>query len=174
MKRLLVTLSLAAAVAAVSAAPAAAQTTPPAPAGATKPAAPATKKPAGAGRTVEITGGDDMKYSLTSIAAKPGETLHIVLKTTGTIPKIAMAHNFIALNAGVDAAKFSQDAMTARDTDYVPAARKADILASTGLAGPGETVEVTFKVPAKAGTYPYICTFPGHFAAGMKGDIVVK
>jgi azurin len=174
MKRLLVTLSLAAAVAAVSAAPAAAQTTPPAPGGATKPAAPATKKPAGAGRTVEITGGDDMKYSVTSIAAKPGETLHIVLKTTGTIPKIAMAHNFIALNAGVDAAKFSQDAMTARDTDYVPAARKADILASTGLAGPGETVEVTFKVPAKAGSYPYVCTFPGHFAAGMKGDIVVK
>jgi azurin len=174
MKRLLVTLSLAAAVAAVSAAPVAGQTTPPAPAGTAKPAAPAAKKPAGAGRLVEITGGDDMKYSVTSIAAKPGETLHIVLKSTGSIPKIAMAHNFVALNAGVDAAKFSQDAMTARDTDYVPAARKADILASTGLAGPGETVEVTFKVPAKAGSYPYLCTFPGHFAAGMKGDIVVK
>jgi azurin len=174
MKRLLVTLSLATAVAAVSAAPLAAQTTPPAPAGAAKPAAPATKKPAGAGRLVEITGGDDMKYSVTSIAAKPGETLHIVLKSTGSIPKIAMAHNFVALNAGVDAAKFSQDAMTARDTDYVPAARKADVLASTTLAGPGETVEVTLKVPAKAGSYPYLCTFPGHFAAGMKGDIVVK
>ena len=174
MKRLLVTLSLAAAVAAVSAAPVAAQTTPPAPGGAAKPAAPATKKPAGAGRTIAITGGDDMKFSVTSIAAKPGETLHIVLKSTGAIPKIAMAHNFIALNLGVDAAKYSQDAMTARDTDYVPAARKADVLASTGLAGPGETVEVTFKVPAKAGSYPYLCTFPGHFAAGMKGDIVVK
>jgi azurin len=64
--------------------------------------------------------------------------------------------------------------MTARDTDYVPASRKADILAATALAGPGETVEVTFKVPAKAGSYPYVCTFPGHFAAGMRGDIVVK
>jgi azurin len=56
----------------------------------------------------------------------------------------------------------------------VPAARKADVLASTALAGPGETVEVTFKVPAKAGAYPYLCTFPGHFAAGMKGEITVK
>jgi azurin len=174
MKRLLSMLSLAAAVAAVSAAPVAAQTAPAAPAGTAKPAAPAAKKPAGAGRTIELTGGDDMKYSLTAITAKPGETLHIVLKGTGTIPKIAMAHNFVALKAGVDAAKFSQDAMTARDTDYVPAARKADVLASTALAGPGETVEVTFKVPAAAGTYPYLCTFPGHFAAGMKGDIVVK
>jgi azurin len=182
MKRLLSLLSLAAAVAAVSAAPVAAQTAPPAPAGTAKPAAPATtkpaatatKKPAGAGRTIELTGGDDMKYSLTTIEAKPGETLHIVLKGTGTIPKIAMAHNFVALKAGVDAAKFSQDAMTARDTDYVPAARKADVLASTTLAGPGETVEVTFKAPAAAGTYPYLCTFPGHFAAGMRGDIKVK
>jgi azurin len=173
MKRLLSTLSLAAAVAAMSAASVAAQTAPAAPAGAAKPAAPAAKKPAGAGRTIELSGGDDMKYSLTTITAKPGETLHIVLKGAGTIPKIAMAHNFVALKAGVDAAKFGQDAMTARDTDYVPAARKADILASTTLAGPGETVEVTFKAPA-AGTYPYLCTFPGHFAAGMKGDLVVK
>jgi azurin len=175
MKRLLSTLSLVAAVAAVSAAPAAAQTAPPAPAGTAKPAAPAAKKPAaGAGRTIELTGGDDMKYNLTAIEAKPGETLHIVLKGTGSIPKIAMAHNFVALKAGVDAAKFSQDAMTARDTDYVPAARKADILASTALAGPGETVEVTFKAPTKPGTYPYLCTFPGHFAAGMRGDLTVK
>ena len=28
----------------------------------------------------------------------------------------------------------------------------------------------TFKAPAKAGVYPYLCTFPGHFAAGMKGE----
>ena len=42
------------------------------------------------------------------------------------------------------------------------------------LAGAGETVEVTFKVPAAAGEYPYICSFPGHFQAGMKGTLAVK
>ncbi len=187
--RILCTLSLALAVAAAGVAPAAAQTTaapggaakPATPTGTAKPAAPATKAASAAqkggkaaGRTIELTGGDDMKYNLTSIAAKPGETLHIVLKTIGTVPKMAMAHNFVALNAGVDAAKFSQDAMTARDAEYVPASRKADILAATKLAGPGETVEVTFKVPAKAGVYPYLCTFPGHYAAGMRGDLNVK
>ena len=175
MMRLLCTLSMAAALAATSVAPMAAQAAPAKPAGqAAKPAAPAAKKAAGAGRTVEITGGDDMKFNTTAIEAKPGETLHIVLKNTGTVPKVAMAHNFVALKAGVDAAKFSQDAMMAKDTDYVPAARKADVLGSTKLAGPGETVEVTIKVPAKAGVYPYLCTFPGHFAAGMKGDLTVK
>jgi azurin len=115
-----------------------------------------------------------MKYSVTSIDAKRGETIHIVLKNVGTVPKMAMAHNVVVLKAGVDALKFSQDAMTARDTDYVPAARKADVLGSTKLAGPGETAELTLKVPATAGTYPYLCTFPGHFAAGMKGDLKVK
>ena len=178
--RLLCTLSLAVAVAAGAVAPLAAQT-PPAqgsgakPGAAAKPGAPAAKTAGKAsGRTIEITGGDDMKFSLTSIQAKPGETLHIVLKTVGKIPKVAMAHNFVQLKLGVDAAKFSQDAMTARDTEYVPASRKADILAATALAGPGETVEVTFKAPAKAGSYPYVCSFPGHFAAGMRGDLIVK
>ena len=32
----------------------------------------------------------------------------------------------------------------------------------------------TFKVPAEAGSYDYICSFPGHFAAGMRGKLVVK
>jgi azurin len=48
-----------------------------------------------------------------------------------------------------------------------------DVIAHTGLVGPGETVEVTFKAPA-AGTYTFLCSFPGHFAAGMKGTLVVK
>ena len=65
-------------------------------------------------------------------------------------------------------------AASARDTDFIPAAMKAEVVASTPLAGPGETVEITFKVPAAAGTYPFMCTFPGHFTAGMKGNLVVK
>ena len=64
--------------------------------------------------------------------------------------------------------------MNARDTEFVPADLKAQVLAATKIAGPGETVEVTFKVPAKAGSYPFMCTFPGHYAAGMKGMLVVK
>ena len=138
-------------------------------------AATAAKAPAAKGvRTIELTGGDDMKYNLPKIEAKPGETLHVVLKSAGTIPKIAMAHNFVLLALTADPVAFNKASMNARDTDYVPADLKAQVLASTKLAGPGETVEVTFKVPAKAGTYNYMCTFPGHYAAGMKGQLVVK
>ena len=49
--------------------------------------APAAK---GAVRTVEIIGTDDMKYNLTTIAAKPGERIRVRLISKGTMPKIAM------------------------------------------------------------------------------------
>jgi uncharacterized cupredoxin-like copper-binding protein len=44
----------------------------------------------------------------------------------------------------------------------------------TTLVGPGETAEVTFKVPSAPGSYTFLCSFPGHFVAGMKGMLVVK
>lgn len=133
-------------------------------------------KPAAAAkgvRTVEIVGTEDMKFSLANIAAKPGEQLLVRLTAKGAMPKIAMAHNFVLLNKGVNAAEFATAAMNARATDFVPADKKADILANTTLAGAGETVEVTFKVPA-AGVYTFLCSFPGHFQAGMKGTLTVK
>lgn len=124
-------------------------------------------------RVVDITGNDQMKFSLTTITAKPGETLTVRLKAVGTMPKIAMAHNFVLLALKTDPAAFANAAVMASATGYVPAAQKAKVIAHTGLAGNGETVEVTFKVPA-AGSYDYICSFPGHFLAGMKGKLVVK
>ena len=139
------------------------------------PAAPAVQaKPAAAARTVEITGGDDMKYNLTSIDAKPGETLRVRLTSKGTLPKIAMAHNFVLLKLGAKQLDFANAAAMARETDFIPPAMKDQVLAATGLAGPGETVEVIIKVPAAPGSYPYLCTFPGHFAAGMRGTLNVK
>jgi azurin len=80
----------------------------------------------------------------------------------------------VLLNLGTDVDAFLKSAANASATDYVPADQKAKIIGNTKLAGPGETVEVSFKVPAKAGTYTYLCTFPGHYVAGMKGQLVVK
>jgi azurin len=134
----------------------------------------ATAVSAKAVKTVTITANEQMKWDVTTIEAKPGEQIHVVLKATGSMPKIAMAHNFVLLKAGVNPQDVSNAAMTARETDFIPPTMKDKIIASTGLAGGGETVEVTFKAPAKPGTYPYLCTFPGHFAVGMKGDLIVK
>jgi len=134
----------------------------------------ATVVSAKAVKTVTITATEQMKWDVTTIQATPGETIHVVLKSTGSMPKVAMAHNFVLLKAGVNPQDVANAAMTARETDFIPDSLKDKIIAHTGLAGGGETAEVTFKAPAKPGTYSYLCTFPGHFAVGMKGELVVK
>jgi len=125
-------------------------------------------------RLVDLTGNDQMKFNLATIAAKPGETLRIRLKSIGTLPKVAMGHNFVLLAKGTDAAAFANAAAAAYSTAYIPPAMKDKVLAMTTVVGPGETAEVTFKVPAAPGSYTFLCSFPGHFVAGMKGLLVVK
>lgn len=135
---------------------------------------PAATKSAKAARTIEITGTETMKFDVTRIDAKPGEQLRVVLKAVGAMPKAVMAHNFVLLKAGTDPVAFNKAAIDARDTDFIPPSMKSKVIAATTLAGGGETVEVTFTAPAKPGTYTYLCSFPGHFAVGMKGQLVVK
>jgi plastocyanin len=38
---------------------------------------------------------------------------------------------------------------------------------------PGQTAKLTVSF-SKAGKYPYLCTVPGHAAAGMKGVFTVR
>jgi azurin len=137
-----------------------------------KKAAPAKKAESAAGKTVELTADDTMKYSVTAITAKPGEAIHIKLTNKGTMPKMAAAHNFVLLKKGTDINAFTTAAVMAGQTDYVPAKFKEDVLASTKLAGPGETVETDFKAPMVPGAYDFLCSFPGHFAT-MKGTLTV-
>ncbi|MFN7942403.1 MAG: plastocyanin/azurin family copper-binding protein [Thermoanaerobaculia bacterium] len=126
-------------------------------------------------RILKIKATDDMKYSVNHIDAKPGEDLKVLLSGEGAMAKDQMAHNFILLAAGTDPVAFVTAASMARATGYVPANMKDKILAMTpNLVGAGETTEVTFKAPTKPGTYVYVCTFPGHYFGGMKGELVVK
>jgi azurin len=139
-------------------------------------AAPSAKAdaPAAGPRVIEISGNDQMKFSVTSIEAKPGEDLKVVFTNAGTLPKEAMGHNWVLLKADADPAAFAAAAMTAKDTDYIPSSLAGQVLAKTAVLGPRKTEEVVFKAPTTPGTYTYICSFPGHLLVGMKGTLVVK
>jgi uncharacterized cupredoxin-like copper-binding protein len=79
-------------------------------------------------------------------------------------------HNWILANGGDDvAARIDEAALGAEG--YIPTG--ADVLAHSRLLNPGENETVTFTAPA-AGTYTYLCTVPGHYAAGMKGTLTVQ
>ncbi len=125
-------------------------------------------------RVVEITANDTMKYSLDTIDARPGEVLTVILTNNGTVPKEVMGHDWVLLSAGSDPVAFAGAASVAKDTDYIPQKLKGEILAAIGLLGPRKSDQVTFTVPAGPGTYPFLCTFPAHYQAGMHGNLVVK
>lgn len=124
--------------------------------------------------TVNDPVGEKMSYSLKQITAKAGEKLKVRIVSIAQTPKIVMAHNFILLKEGTNLKAFTDAAANARATDYVPPAFKAAIIAQTAMVGPGETMEVTFTAPAKPGKYVFLCSFAGHWAAGMTGDLIVR
>lgn len=143
---------------------------PTAPTTAAAPAAPAAPAVA----IIELTANDSMKFSATHFEVSAGQEVKVTLTNLGTMPKVAMGHNFILLKKGTDLKAFTDAAIMAAATDYVPAALADQIIAHTKLLGPKQSDEITFKAPTEPGEYPFICSFPAHFLSGMKGVIVVK
>ncbi len=137
------------------------------------PAAPTSAAPAADGvRTIAITADDSMKFSVTEIRAKPGEKLRVTLQNVGRMPKQAMGHNWVLLTPRDDAAVLAFAASAAgKMPEYLPDDRSA-VLAHTKILGGGESDSIEVTVPAEPGTYPFLCTFPGH-AALMKGRLIV-
>jgi azurin len=136
-------------------------------------APPAAAAPAGP-REIDLTAGDNMKYSVLALDAKPGEALKVVLTNDGTAPKEVMAHNWVLLKAGSDAAAFDTAALTEKATGYIPAKLQDEILAKIDLVGPHQSGDVEFTAPTAPGDYTFLCTFPAHYQVGMHGVLTVK
>jgi azurin len=135
--------------------------------------APEATAPSGP-REIDLTAGDTMKFNTTTLEAAPGEPLDVVLTNIGTVPVEVMGHNWILLKAGSDALAFSNAASVAKDTGYIPPSLKDEIIVHIDLLGPRKSGEVRFNAPTVPGSYPFLCSFPGHCAAGMKGALVVR
>ncbi len=138
-----------------------------------QPSSAATAAAPAAGQEVVVEANDQMKFSVTRIEAKAGSTLSITLKNVGKLPKTAMGHNLVVLTKAANAMQFANAAMTAAKTEYVPPAMESQVVAHTKLLGPGESDTISFTVPSEPGEYVFLCSFPAHFMAGMKGLLVV-
>ncbi|CAM3494278.1 azurin [Flavobacterium chungbukense] len=119
-----------------------------------------------------IEGNDQMQFNTSELRAVAGKPIKLTLKHVGKIPKEAMGHNLVILQEGTDQADFALKANDAKATDYIPASEKAAVIAHTKLLGGGEEDTIEFTIDKK-GSYPFICSFPGHVAM-MKGTLIVE
>lgn len=148
-------------------------------------------------RTIELIGIDQMKFVVAesqegvftsdslssggttyfvvdSIAATPGEELKVKLENVSSLPANAMSHNFAVLELGTDAQAFANASAKAKDNEYIAPDMEDRVIATTEMLGGDETDTVSLSVPDQEGRYDYVCSFPGHFSAGMKGKLIVQ
>ena len=121
---------------------------------------------------IVLTGDDQMKYDKTLFKVKAGQNIKLDFKNIGKLPAAAMSHNVVILAQGTDVQAFGEAAVTAKATDHIPQDMISDVIAHTKLLGPGQSDEITFKLP-DPGVYDFICSFPGHFGT-MRGKIVAE
>ncbi len=119
---------------------------------------------------LEITGNDIMQFDKTELKAKAGK-ITLTLVHAGKLAKEAMGHNVVILKPGSDVAAYAAKAVGAKDNDYIPASEEALVVAHTKLIGGGEKDTIEFTL--EAGTYPFLCSFPGHVGF-MKGQLIVE
>lgn len=88
----------------------------------------------------------------------------------------SMQHNMLLIapgalsEIGVAADKMGEG-LAGKRRQWVP--ESAKVLAVMGLVAPGQTGEFWFFAPENPGTYPLVCTYPGHWRL-MNGKLKVK
>ena len=108
---------------------------------------------------------DDLVFGTESLTAGAGSTVTVTYSNNA----ITQQHNWVLVQNGTkdDVALAGVSAPT---TDWLQP-DDPNVIASIRLLNPGESGQVTFTAPA-AGTYQFVCTFPGHNAT-MHGTFEV-
>jgi len=111
-----------------------------------------------------------MRFSTTELTVQAGQLVELRLMNSDEAP-----HNFVlgaqdslsAIGAAADQLSASPSAAA---QNYVPDI--AQVLASTPIVNPGQSVTLQFRAPTAPGAYPFACTFPGHWRI-MNGVLTV-
>ncbi|WP_029215296.1 plastocyanin/azurin family copper-binding protein [Kallotenue papyrolyticum] len=116
------------------------------------------------GASLTVAGTDTLKFEPATLTAPAGQDLTVTFNNPSSQP-----HNWVLVEPGQEAAV----AQAALANGGEVTADTPGVIAATKIlqAGQNETI----SVPAlQAGTYQYICTFPGHYQAGMVGTLTVQ
>jgi azurin len=128
----------------------------------------ATAKPAPKVELAIESVANTMAFDKTKLSVPAGAEVHLTIKNNATMS--TLPHNWVLVKTGTEASVAAAGLKYGEPAGYIDI-RNTDMLEHTPLAKPGESAEVTFTAP-DPGTYPYICTVPGHYVM-MKGVLTV-
>jgi putative membrane-bound dehydrogenase-like protein len=119
-------------------------------------------------RVDAVTG---LLFSETKLKAKAGLWTGLRFGNTDNMP-----HNLVIVAPGTyEEVGAATDLMltdpSAASKNYVP--DNAKVIAQTPMVLPRASFELVFKTPEQPGSYPFLCTFPGHWRL-MKGELIVE
>lgn len=110
-----------------------------------------------------------MKYDVSQFTVRPGEPVELHFVNGDDLP-----HNLVFCEPGTDTAVMALKQMEKPDEalkrNWVPDDRR--IWLHSKMLNPHEEETLRFNAPARAGDYPFVCTFPGH-ALTMRGIMKV-
>jgi len=115
------------------------------------------------------TAGEALQFAPAALNATAGQQVQVTFKNGSTAQK----HNWVLVKGGdAEAQKVDDAGATAGEAaGYIPT--DPNVISSVKLLEGAASGTASFAAPA-AGNYTFLCTFPGHYAAGMKGVLTVK
>ena len=123
------------------------------------------------GRKLTIEAALGLQYVQKQLSAKPGEKLSITFSNPDVVP-----HNWLLAKPGSLEKLGALCNLMITDPNglakhYVP--DSPDVLFYTDMTNPNASSTIHFTAPNQPGTYPYLCTFPGHWMI-MNGQLKVE
>lgn len=109
-----------------------------------------------------------LKFDLEQITVRAGSKIKLIFNNNDD-----MLHNFVVVSPGA-ADEVGTMALKlgvqGEQKHFIPNTPK--VLAHTAILQPGKSETIYFTAPEQPGTYPYLCTYPGHYII-MRGKLTV-
>lgn len=110
-----------------------------------------------------------MKFDLSELVVSPGSQVKLTFENPDDMP-----HNVVFCNPGTNVVelvmKMLEKPEEAMKNSFLP--NDPRVWLKSKLLNPHEKQELEFTAPTAPGSYPYVCSFPGH-AASMQGVLRV-
>ncbi len=116
--------------------------------------------------TISVVG-DSLQYDKQLLTVNAGSDVTLSFTNVATVQQ----HNWVLVKPGTKDAVALAGILAGVANGWIPVDDDR-VLANSSLLDAGASEEIKFNAPA-AGTYPFVCTFPGHNAT-MVGNFIVK